>query len=189
MTKQFTRLQLALSVLASNKTLIEHLHEYGITSTYDEFRRFKVSAAAATDASNHKEVDAKDGLIQIIADNFDAHIHFQNGLKETHSMASIIAQPAPKSELPKSSISRLKKDEVKTVKLKETTIEYFKGQKNPAMPESFSKYQVPNHLPNIYACHQMIPYFFAAGHINYARYGLCIYLQCRSYHQQFSSSS
>ena len=57
-------------------------------------------------------------------------------------MASIIAQPTPKSELPKSSISRFKKGEVKTVKLKETTIEYFKGQKNPAMPESFSKYQV-----------------------------------------------
>ena len=153
MTKRFTRLQLALSVLASNKTLIEHLHEYGITSTYDEFRRFKVSAAAATDASNHKEVDAKDGLIQIIADNFDAHIHSQNGLKETHSMASIIAQPAPKSELPKSSISRLKKDEVKTVKLKETTIEYFKGQKNPAMPESFSKYQVMS-LKTL--CHQAV---------------------------------
>ena len=142
MTKRFTRFELALSVLASNKTLIEHLHEYGITSTYDEFRRSKVSAAAATDASNQKEVDAKDGLIQIIADNFDAHIHSQNGLKEKHSMASIIAQPAPKSELPNSSISRLKKDEVKTVKLKETTIEYFKGQKNPAMPESFSKYKV-----------------------------------------------
>ena len=153
MTKQFTRLQLALSVLASNKTLIEHLHEHGITSTYDEFRRFKVSAAAATDASNHKEVDAKDGLIQIIADNFDAHIHSQNGLKETHSMACIIAQPAPKSEFPKSSISRLKKDEVKTVKLKETTIEYFKGQKNPAMPESFSKYQVMSMKT---LCHQAV---------------------------------
>ena len=152
-TKQFTRLQLALSVIASNKTLIEHLHEYEITSTYDEFHRFKVSAAAATDASNHKEVDAKDGLIQIIADNFDAHIHSQNGLKKTHSMVSIIAQPAPKSELPKSSISRLKKDEVKTVKLKETTIEYFKWQKNPAMPESFSKYQVMS-LKTL--CHQAV---------------------------------
>ena len=67
MTKRFTRLQLTLLVLASNTTLIEHLHKYGIISTYDEFRRFKVSAAAAaaTDASNHKEVDAKDGLILI----------------------------------------------------------------------------------------------------------------------------
>ena len=88
-----------------------------------------------------------------MADNFDAHIHSQYGLKETHSMASIIAQPAPKSELPKSSISRLKKDEVKTVKLKKTTIEYFKGQKNPAMPESFSKYQVIS-LKRL--CHQAV---------------------------------
>ena len=33
--------------------------------------------------------------------------------------------------------------------------------------------EFPLHL---YACHQMIPYFFAAGHINYARYGLCYLL-------------
>ena len=45
-TKQFTKLQLALSVLASDRKLIEHLHDYEITSTFQEFRRFKVSAAA-----------------------------------------------------------------------------------------------------------------------------------------------
>ena len=33
--------------------------------------------------------------------------------------------------------------------------------------------EFPLHL---YACHQMIPYFFAAGDINYARYGLCYLL-------------
>ena len=33
--------------------------------------------------------------------------------------------------------------------------------------------EFPLHL---YACHQMISYFFAAGHINYARYGLCYLL-------------
>ena len=26
---------------------------------------------------------------------------------------------------------------------------------------------------HLYACHNMMPYFFAAGHTNYARYGLC----------------
>ena len=36
-TKHFTKLQLALSVLASDRKLIEHLQEYGITSTYQEF--------------------------------------------------------------------------------------------------------------------------------------------------------
>ena len=25
----------------------------------------------------------------------------------------------------------------------------------------------------LYACNQMMPYFFAAGHVNYTRYGLC----------------
>ena len=33
-TKRFTKLQLALSVLASGRKLIEHLYEYRITSTY-----------------------------------------------------------------------------------------------------------------------------------------------------------
>ena len=26
---------------------------------------------------------------------------------------------------------------------------------------------------HLYVCKQMMPYFFAAGHVNYARYGLC----------------
>ena len=33
--------------------------------------------------------------------------------------------------------------------------------------------EFPLHL---YACRQMIPYFFAAGHVNYRRYGLCYLL-------------
>ena len=33
--------------------------------------------------------------------------------------------------------------------------------------------EFPLHL---YACHQLVPYFFAGGHINYARYGLCYLL-------------
>ena len=33
--------------------------------------------------------------------------------------------------------------------------------------------EFPLHL---YACRQMIPYFFAAGHVNYGRYGLCYLL-------------
>ena len=44
-TKHFTKLQLAFSVLGSDSKWIEHFHEYGITPTYQEFRRFKVSAA------------------------------------------------------------------------------------------------------------------------------------------------
>ena len=71
-TTRFTKLQLALSVLVSDRKLIEHLHEYGITSTYQEFRRFKVSAAISSD-NNDKEIRARNCLIQIV-DDFDAHV-------------------------------------------------------------------------------------------------------------------
>ena len=29
---------------------------------------------------------------------------------------------------------------------------------------------------HLYACNEMMPYFFATGHVNYARYGLCYLL-------------
>ena len=37
-------------------------------------------------------LDSKNGLIQGISDNFDAHLSTQNGLKQTHSLATIITQ-------------------------------------------------------------------------------------------------
>ena len=143
-TKRFPKLQLALSVLASDRKLIEHLHEYGITSIYQKFWRFKVSAAALSD-NNDKEVRTRDGLIQIVADNFDARIHSQNGLKETHNMATIIPQPAHKYEPSKTPIPRLKQENLKSVKLKETGMKYFKGQKNPLCQNRFAntKYYRP----------------------------------------------
>ena len=127
-------------------------HQYGITSTYQEFRRFKISTAASSD-NDDKEVRAGDGLIQIVADNFDAHIHSQNGLKETHNMATIIAQPTHKYEPSKTPIPRLKQENLKSVELKETDMKYFKGQKNPPMPESFCKYEI---LPLKMLYHQAV---------------------------------
>ena len=119
-----------------------HLHIKNFEdSKYQEFRRFKISTAASSD-NNDKKVRAGDGLIQIVADNFDAHIHSQNGLKETHNMATIIAQPTHKYEPSKTPIPRLKQENLKSVELKETDMKYFKGQKNPPMPESFCKYKI-----------------------------------------------
>ena len=120
-TKRFTKMQLTLSVLASGRKLIEHLYEYRIASAYQEFRRFKVLAAASSD-NNDKEVRARDGFIQIIADNFDAHIHSQNGLKETNNIATIIAQPTHKYEPPKTPIPRLKQGNLKSVELKKKRV-------------------------------------------------------------------
>ena len=45
LTNSFTQLQLALGILVNDKTLIEHLHEYKITSTDHEVSRYQISAA------------------------------------------------------------------------------------------------------------------------------------------------
>ena len=83
LAKCFTKLQLSLGILATAKKLIEHLQVRN-NIRYHEVRRFKVSAAVASD-SNDVEVQSCNGLIQIISDHFDAHIHSQNGLRDTHS--------------------------------------------------------------------------------------------------------
>ena len=43
-----------------------------------------------------EELQSSDGLIQVASDNFDAHIHSQNGLTEKLSLATIITQPQSK---------------------------------------------------------------------------------------------
>ena len=53
----------------------------GLLCSYDEILRFKKSAAvAATEQHNLKGIsDSHLGLVQAIADNFDAEIASQNG--------------------------------------------------------------------------------------------------------------
>ena len=46
--------------------------------------------AASANPANQGISDAKDGLIQIVADNFDSDISSQNGKLSTHSMAMIV---------------------------------------------------------------------------------------------------
>ena len=83
--------------------------------------------AAASSDNNNKEVRGRDGLIQIVADNFDAHIHSQNRLKETHNIATTIAQPTHKYQTWKTPMPRLKQENLKNVELKETDMKYLKG--------------------------------------------------------------
>ena len=72
-------LQVALGLLVQEKRLIQHLHEYGVTATYDEVRRYKISAAAAN--KTQTRLGSTKGLIQGISDdNFDAHLSTPNGL-------------------------------------------------------------------------------------------------------------
>ena len=62
--------------------------------------RFKKSAATAAsiDVSLQGLSDAENGLVQVVADNFDADISSPNGKVSTHALAMIITQPS-KGEL------------------------------------------------------------------------------------------
>ena len=54
-----TTLQVALGLLLQEKKLIEHLYEYGVTASYDEVRRFKISAAYSASQEKEKTLDSK----------------------------------------------------------------------------------------------------------------------------------
>ena len=84
-TNKPTLLQIALGVVIREKMNIELLHSLGITSSYDEVLRFKSSAAYAASKDIGKLGIAREstGLVQVVADNFDANISSANGLKST----------------------------------------------------------------------------------------------------------
>ena len=73
--------------MAHHTPIIEHLLEYSVTYTYHEGRRFKISSVVSnTENSRLTGFDARNGLIQVISDNFDARIHIRNGLKKPNGM-------------------------------------------------------------------------------------------------------
>ncbi|MEM7297990.1 MAG: hypothetical protein AAF391_06960, partial [Bacteroidota bacterium] len=137
-TSNITMLQVALGLLVQEKRLIQHLYEYRITASYDEIQRFRMSAAATSTSLDQimELLDKGNGLIQGISDNFDANICSQNGLKQTHSLATIITQANDlKDSQGRKPIPRLKKAEVSTVKLREITCQQHIGEKKPTMPQ------------------------------------------------------
>ena len=64
-----TTLQIALSINLKEKKLIQHFYNYGASCSYDGYLKF-----------------------HIVADNFDKNISSQNGLKQSHAQAMVIAQ-------------------------------------------------------------------------------------------------
>ena len=112
-----TPLQVALGILLrDSKTVISHMYDYRVTCRCDEVLLFKSSTAVATSTNpaNQETSDSKDGLVQIVADNFDSDMSSPHGkLSTTHSMAMIIMQPTRTSDKPKcETIPWLKKNEV-----------------------------------------------------------------------------
>ena len=75
-----TALQIALGVVVREKSIIELLHKFGITS-YTEVLRFRCSKAhAASKSQEHLGMEQNSGFVQVVADNFDADISSPNGL-------------------------------------------------------------------------------------------------------------
>ena len=137
--------QISLAVLLrDSKELIQHMHEFGVTCSYDELLRFKKSAAVA--ASKHAELcgisDSTDGLVQVVVDNFDADISSQNGKLSTHSLAVLVTQPENKRGSIEEKIPRLKKSQMGDQVKYELEIMRYNGPKKPGMPVQESKKQV-----------------------------------------------
>ena len=147
-TMKPTMLQVGLGLVANHKPIIEHIHEYRVTSTYHEVRRFKMSSPVSnTESSGLAGFDAKNGLIQVISENFDAHIHTRNGLKQTNGMAIIATQsystPSAflRSPHDRPLIQRLAQEKTKYVSFKEVQMQFFKGPKKPPMPKASQQFK------------------------------------------------
>ena len=147
-------LQVALGLFVREKRIIEFLYEFGVTSSYDEVRRFKISAAHQTSEQKTVPLDSNDGLIQGISDNFETNLSTQNKLKQTHSLATIIVQHRdhPHTER-RDPIPRLLKSELSTVEINEPGLKIYKGQQKPSMPDSYAQ---RGDLPLKILCSQVI---------------------------------
>ena len=91
-TGMLTPLQLSLGLCLHQKSKIEELHKYCVTSSYEEILRFTISASLDKQSTNTVQ-NIEQGLIQYVSNNFDTQMCSQNGIKQTHGLASVVTQP------------------------------------------------------------------------------------------------
>ena len=82
-------------------------------------------------------LNSNDGLIQYVTDNFDAQICSQNGIKQTHGLASIVTQPMSQKAPGSLNIPRVAKKKLSELRIDETNKKTFLGVKNPEISEQF----------------------------------------------------
>ena len=106
-----------MGLVARDKSLISLLNTFCVSCTNDEVLRFRASSACA--AADKMEdlglMTAENGLVQVVANNFDASISSPNGIASTHALAILVTQNqnySPEQKGP-STIRRLGKLEVK----------------------------------------------------------------------------
>ena len=140
LNNQETTLQVALNVLLrDSKAIVNNMYDYRVTCSYDELLHFKKSAAVAVavDPNQQGISDARQGLIQVVADNFDCDISSPNGKLSTHSLAMIITQPGCRDDkYSNDDIKHLRKDELPQPIddwHDESVVQYY-GKKKQIMP-------------------------------------------------------
>lgn len=131
-------------MVAREKSVIELLYDFGVTSSYDEILRFKASAAhAASQSWELTGISNSDvGLVQTVADNFDANISSQKGLQSTHALAILLTQvqqyQSHSCKDTSNTMKRLKKDEMKHDILPDVPIQQYRGPQKPDMPANLA---------------------------------------------------
>lgn len=131
------QIDLAGKTLESKK-FINSMYSYGVCCSYTEYRRFKKSAshAALQDLKLSGICNAKEGIVQAIADNFDADISSQNGKQSTHSLAILLTQysktPEEGEEETSPKMKRIHKDSPDVPY--DIDIHRYQGPKQPLMP-------------------------------------------------------
>ena len=90
-------------------------------------------------------MNASDGLIQIIIDNFDATVNSQNGMKQTHALVSMFAQTnCSDKDNNEFKFPRLKLEEIKSVVLRDFPLSIYNGpKKNPELDPHFATGVIP----------------------------------------------
>ena len=141
MTWRVSILQVALGLEVQEKRLIEHLCEYRVTASYNEVRRFRISTAFWSGQSPLSKSNSKAGLIRGISDNSDAHLCTQNGIQQTHALASIICQLSSPDDgkMKREDIPRWKSQQLSKIQLSDIEIKAFAGEKKNKNASVFSE--------------------------------------------------
>ena len=155
-----TNLQIALgNLLRDHKSIVKKLYRFGMTCSYDEIIRFKKSATleATKDLKLSGIHEGRFGLIQRVADNFDADISSQNGKVTTHSLTMLITQPKTAlyddQTTHRESITRIQKSDMGKGVEYDNPVRRYQGPKTVLMPEKCSK---KNALPLKVLCSALI---------------------------------
>ena len=82
------------------------MHDYLVSCSYDELKRFKKSPARTNTSAHPTKVD---GPVQIIVDNFDASLSSPDVVVSSHDIAAIETYSTPATEESPCTISRISK--------------------------------------------------------------------------------